>query len=100
VIDVIEDYRPLIGGDPPGESPAHRDPYALAYFLLQPGRGRSEQVPGRVVQQQGRGRVGVEDGPGALEQLGKQVMIIKAGKGSVGDRMDVPQPGLQPSGSD
>ena len=100
VVDVVEDHRLVSGGDPPGKAPAHRDPHALAYLLLQPCGRRGDQFSGREVQQQDRGGVGPQDGPGALQQLGEQVMVVKAGQGGIGDRLDVAEPVLQLSAAD
>jgi hypothetical protein len=96
VIDVIEDHRPVLGGDTPGKAPAHRDPHALAHLLLQADRSGGDQLPRRKVQQQHRGRVGPQDCLGALQQLSQQRMIIKTRQGSIGDRLDVPEPVLYP----
>jgi hypothetical protein len=43
VIDVAQDDRPLLGGDPSGEAAAQRDPHVLAdLFLDAAGRGGDE----------------------------------------------------------
>ncbi len=91
VVDVIQDHRLVRGGDPPGKPPADRDAHALVDLFLQPrGRG-GDQLPRRKVQQQHRRRVGLQDVPGPLQQLSKQLAIIQTRQRRVGDRLDGPQ---------
>ncbi len=92
VIHVVEDHRLVPGGDPPREPPAHRNPHALPHFLLQPGRRSGDQLPGRKVQQQHRGRVGPQDLPDPVQQRGQEITILQPGQRRVRKRLDVPQP--------
>jgi len=78
----------------PAKPAAHRDAHPLAYLLLQAGRCRRDQLPGRVIQQQHRCRVGLQNLFCPVEQFGEKIMIVKTGQGRIGDRLDVPQPGL------
>ena len=66
MVDVIEDHRPLVGGDATGEAPADRDPNALLHLLLDPERGPSDELVGALVEQQDRAGVDLEDLPRAL----------------------------------
>ncbi len=89
---MIQDHRLVLGGNPPGEPPAHRDAHALVHLLFQPrGCGR-DQLSGRIVQQQHRSRVGLQGIPGAFQQLSQQVAIIKTRQRRVGDGLDGPKP--------
>ncbi len=75
----------MLGGDTPGETAAYRDAHPLAYFLLQAGRCRRDQLSGRIIQQQHRHRVGLQDFFRPVKQLGEKVMIVKAGQRRIGD---------------
>ena len=76
------------------ETAAHRDADSLTYLLLQARRCRRDQLTGRVIQQQHRRRVGLQDVLCPVQQFGEKVMIVKTGQGRIGDCLDVPQPGL------
>ena len=94
VIHPVQDDRLVLGGDPPGEPAAYRDPHALADLLLQARGRRRDQLPGREIQQEHRGRVGLQHVPGPVHQLSQQIIIVEAGQRSIGDRLEIPEPGL------
>jgi hypothetical protein len=71
---LAQDDRPPPGGDTASETRADRDPDTLADFLLQAaGRGRDQLTP-RVVQQQHRGGVGIEDLLHPAQQRGEKII--------------------------
>ena len=61
VIDVIEDHRPPLGGDPAGEAAADRNTHAALDLLLDPDRSACNQLLGGLVDEEHRARVSVED---------------------------------------
>jgi hypothetical protein len=85
----------VLGGDPPGEAVADRDPHALDDLLLQARGRRRDQLAGREVKHQHRGRVGPERLPGPVEQFRQQFRFAEARQRRVGDRLDVPEAGPQ-----
>ena len=68
VVDVVEDHRPLLGGDAAGEAAADRDADALLDLLLDPERGPGDELVRLLVEQEDRARVDLEDLAGALEE--------------------------------
>ena len=55
MIDVVEDDRPLLGGDPARKASAHRDADALLYLLLDAERRPSDELVRLLVEQEDRG---------------------------------------------
>ena len=68
VVDVVEDHRPLLGGDPAREAAADRDADALLDLLLDPERGARDELVRLLVEQEDRARVDLEDLARPLEQ--------------------------------
>ena len=91
VMNVVQDDRPPLGGDPASETPANRDPDALPDFLLQAaGYGGDELTPG-AVQQQHRHSVGVQNLLDPVQQRGEKVIGVKIGQRRIRNRPDVPE---------
>ena len=95
MIDVIQDDRPPLGGDAARETPADRDPDALADFLLQAAGRGGDQLTARVVQQQHRGGIGIQDLLHPAQQRGEKFIGAQMGQRRIGNRPDVPQPVLR-----
>jgi hypothetical protein len=74
VVDVVEDDRLLLGGDPPGEASADRDPDALLDLLFDAERRSCDQLVRPFVEQKDRAGVDLEDLPGPLEQRREQLV--------------------------
>ena len=91
VIDVIQDDRLPLGGDAARETPADRDPDALADFLLQAAGRGGDQLATRAVQQQHRGGIGIQDLPDPAQQRGEEVIGAQMGQRRIGNRPDTPQ---------
>ena len=68
VIDVVEDHRPLLGRDAPGEAAADRDTDALLDLLLDAERSACDELVRLLVEQEDRAGVDLEDLPGPLEE--------------------------------
>ena len=81
VVDVVEDHRPLLGGDPACKAAAHRDTDALLYLLLDPERGARDELVRVLVEQENRAGVHFEDLPGPLEQRREQVVELAGVRG-------------------
>ena len=67
VVDVVEDHRPLLGGNPPREAAADRDTDALLHLFLDPERRPRDELVRFLVEEEDGARVDLEDLPGALE---------------------------------
>ena len=65
---------PPLGGDAARETPADRDPDPLDDFLLQAAGRRGDQLTARVVQQQHRSGIGIQDRPHPVEQRGEKLI--------------------------
>jgi hypothetical protein len=91
VIDVIQDDRPPLGGDAARETPADRNPDALADFLLQAAGRGGDQLTARTVQQQHRGRIGIQDLPHPAQQRSEKVIGAQMRQRRIGNRPDFPQ---------
>jgi hypothetical protein len=94
VVHPVQDDRPVLGRDPPGEPVADRDPHPLDDLLLQARGRRRDELTGREVQHQRRGRVRPQRLPGPVQQLRQQLGFVEPGQRRVGDQLDVPEPGL------
>ncbi len=57
VVDVVEDHRLLLGGDPAREAAADRDADALLDLLLDPERGARDELVRLLVEEEDRARV-------------------------------------------
>ncbi len=90
VVDVVEDDRPLLGGDAAGKAAADGDADTLLDLLLDAERGACDELVRLLVEQKDRARVDLEDQPCALEQRAKEVVEPQMRERGVGD-------GLQPS---
>ena len=90
VVDVVEDHRPLLGGDPPGEARADRDADALLQLLLDAERGAGDELVRRLVEQEDRARVDLEDLARPLEQRGEQLVQAQVGERGVGYGLQPP----------
>ena len=88
MVDVRDEHRAPLGGDPPGEAMPHRDPDPLLDLLLDPLRGAGAQHAAVVVEQQDRRRVRPQDVGDPLEQLVQQVLERQGGQRRVGDPLD------------
>jgi hypothetical protein len=74
VVDVVEDDRLLLGGDPPGEASADRDPDALLDLFFDAERRSRDQLVRPFVEQEDRAGVDLEDLPGPLEQRREELV--------------------------
>jgi hypothetical protein len=91
VVDLVQDDRPLIGGDAAGEARADRDPDALGdLFLKTAGRG-GDQLTSRAVKQQHRGGIGIHRLPHPAQQRGEEVTGVEVGQRRIRHRPDVPE---------
>ena len=90
VVDVVEDHRPLLGGDPAGEAPADRDADALLDLLLDAERRARDELVRLLVEQQDRARVYLEDLAGAVEQGREQLVEAQMRQRGVRDRLQPP----------
>ena len=90
VVDVVEDHRPLLGGDPAREAPADRDADALLDLLLDAERRARDELVRLLVEQQDRARVYFEDLAGAVEQRREQVVEAQMRQRGVRDRLQPP----------
>ena len=90
VVDVVEDHRPLLGGDPAREAAADRDADALLHLFLDPERGARDELVRVLVEQEDRARVDLEDLAGALEQRGEELVEPQVCERGVGDRLQPP----------
>jgi hypothetical protein len=91
VIGVIQDDRPPLGGDATREPPANWNPDALADFLLQAAGRGGNQLAARVVQQQHRRGIGIQDLLDPAQQRGKEVISAQMRQRRIGHRPDTPQ---------
>ena len=87
-----EDDRLAGRRDPAGEAGAQRDAHALPDLFLDAARGGRDQVPGRPVQQQHGGGVGLKHLLDPLEQGLEQRLLVEPGQRGVRYRLDVAQP--------
>jgi hypothetical protein len=94
--DPIQDDRSPLGGDAARETPADRDPDALADFLLQAAGRSGDQLTARAVQQQHRGSIGIQDRPHPVQQRGKKLISAQMRQRYIGHRPDIPQHVLRP----
>ena len=90
MVDVVEDHRALLGGDPAGEAAAHRDSDALLDLLLDAERRPRDELVRALVEQQDRAGVHLEDRASALEQRGEQVVEAQVGQRGVSYRLQPP----------
>jgi hypothetical protein len=84
VIGVIQDDRPPLGGDATREPPANWNPDALADFLLQAAGRGGNQLAARIVQQQHRRGIGIQDLPDPAQQRGKEVISAQMRQRRIG----------------
>ena len=99
VIDLSQDHRAVFRRDPPGETPAERDPHPLPHLFFQPARGRRDQLPGGGIQQQHGGRIGLQGVFHPADERLQQSLGIQRGQRRISDRLDVTQlvrPAWQP----
>ena len=99
MVDVVEDHRPLLGGDPAGEAPADRDADALLDLLLDAERRARDELVRLLVEQEDRARVYLEDLAGAVEQGSEQLVEAQMRQRGVRDRLQPPDAlRVEPSG--
>ena len=67
MVDVLEDDRPLLGGDPTREAPAYRDADSLLDLFFDSERGAGDELVRLLVEQEDRAGVDFEDLPRPLE---------------------------------
>jgi hypothetical protein len=91
-VDLMQDDRMPLRGDPAGEAGAHGDTDALADLVLDAAGSRGHQLAARVIEQQHDRRVGTEDGLDPVQQDVQQLLLVEAGQRHVGERLDVLQP--------
>src|SRR3954451_23283435 len=89
-VDVVEDHRPLLRGDPAGEATTDRDADALLSLLLDAERSPRDELVRVLVEQQDRARVDLEDLPRPLEQRIEQLVESQVRERSVGDGLQPP----------
>ena len=92
VVDVVEDHRLPLGGDPPGEAAADRDANALLDLFLDPDRRPRDELVGRLVEQEHRARVRLEDVADSRQQHREQLVELEVRERRVGDRLHVLEP--------
>jgi hypothetical protein len=85
-----QDDRLAGRGDPAGEAGAQRDAHALPDLFLDAARSGRDQLPGRAVEQEHGGGVGLEHFLDALQQGPEQRLLVEPGQRGV--RLDVAQP--------
>ena len=90
MVDVVEDHRLLLGGDPAGEATTHRDADALLYLLLEPECRPRDELVRVLVEQEDRTRVDLEDLPRPLEQRIEQLVEPQVRERGVGDGLQPP----------
>jgi hypothetical protein len=90
VADVVEDQRPLLGGDAAGEPRADRNPDALLYLLLDAERSARDQLVRVLVEQQDRAGVDIEDLARPPEQRAEQIVQAQVRERGVGDGLQPP----------
>ena len=95
--EVIEDDRPLLGGDPAGEASAERDADAALDLFLDPDRRTRYKLVRVLVPQEDRARVGPQDRADARQEHAEQIIERKVGERGVGDGLDVLEPLARPS---
>ena len=94
-VDVLDHHRRRLRSDPAGEAPAERDADARLHLLFDPLRGAGDELVRLLVEQQERGRVGLEDVADPDEQLVEQPLERQERERRVGDEQDLAQmPGL------
>jgi hypothetical protein len=92
VVDVRQDDRPALRGDPAGESAAHGDANALLDLLLDADGGARDELVRRAVEQQDRARVHVEDQRDPLQQLREELLELEVRERDVRDRLEPLEP--------
>src|SRR5205823_368417 len=90
VVDVVEDHRALLGGDPAGEATSYRDADALLHLLLEPERRPRDELVRVLVEQEDRARVDLEDLPRPLEQRIEELVEPQVRECGVGDGLQPP----------
>ena len=96
VINFIQDHGTVFRRDPPGETPAERDPYPLPHFFFQAACGRRDQLPGGGIQQQHGGRIGLQGVFHPVNERLQQSLGIQRRQCRISDRLDVTQLVAQP----
>ena len=89
VVDVVDDDRTTLCRDPSGKPAADRDPHALLDFLFDPFRRPCDELVRRLVEQENRTGVGIQQIPNACQQFVEQIFEREVRERSVGH-------GLQP----
>ena len=91
-VDVVEDDRPLAGGDAAGEAAADRDPHAGLDLFLDPDRRASDELVGLLVEQQDGAGVGAEDVADPRQQHAQQLLDLEMRERRVSDGLEPLQP--------
>jgi hypothetical protein len=87
VIDVVEDHRPLLGGDPARKASADGDADALLDLLLDAERCPRDELVRFLVDEEDRAGVDLEDLLGAFEQRAEQLVETQMRERGVGNRL-------------
>ena len=90
VVDVVEDHRPLLGGNPSREAAADRDADALLHLFLDPERRPRDELVRFLVEQENRARVDLEDLPRARRAAREQLVETQVCERGVGDGLQPP----------
>ena len=91
-IDVGDDDRADVGGDPPGEPASHRDPHRGFDLLLEAGGGRRDELVPLFVEEEDRARVDAEDFAHPDDELVEQRARREVRQRNVGDAVEPAQP--------
>ena len=84
MVDVRDEDRHPVGGDPAGEALADRDPDALLHLLLDPFGGASDELLRRLIEQQDRNRVDLKRLLHPIQQLLQQLVQAELGQRRIG----------------
>ena len=87
VVDVGEDHRPPLGGDPAREALADRDPDALLDLLLDPDRGARDELV-RLASSSSTRSVAVEHRRASDEQRAQQLLELEVRERRIGQRLE------------
>jgi hypothetical protein len=92
VIDVGEDHRVPLGGDPTGEAATDRDADTALDLFLDPNGRPCDQLVGGFIDEEHRARVSFEDVADAREQYREQAVEVEVGERRIRDGLHVLDP--------